>query len=437
MIAIVGAGITGLVAGWELERLGADFVILEADDRAGGMIRSGRVDGRILEWGPQRTRRTPELARLTDALGLTDRLLTASPDLDLFVYREGRLHAVPLSAGALATSDVVGTAAKLRFLVEPLTAGAAPGERVGAYFRRKVGREIYETLVAPLFGGLYGSDPDDMDVDVALAPVLRRLGVRRSLLARLLRAGTSDGPSAPACSFPDGMQELPAALHRALAPHVRLSAPVRTLRRRGAGWRLHADGGAFDAEHVVLTPPAGATASIVEAAAPDLARAAAGLRYNVLRIVHLHADTDLRGVGFQVSFTERNRALRGVTFNDSLFGRPGVYTAYLGAAPSRAGAPPDDAGLGELAVSEFRACTGYDSRPLSVARGSMPAWDTTWRGLADVPIPSGLHVAGNWWSRPGLPGRFAEARRLARTLAGAAGRARASMVSTPRSPLRS
>ena len=50
MIAVVGGGITGLVTGWELQRLGQDVVVLEATERAGGVIRSAEVDGRVLDW---------------------------------------------------------------------------------------------------------------------------------------------------------------------------------------------------------------------------------------------------------------------------------------------------------------------------------------------------------------------------------------------------
>ena len=64
-----------------------------------------------------------------------------------------------------------------------------------------------------------------------------------------------------------------------------------------------------------------------------------------------------------------------MTFNDSLFGRSGVYTAYLGGAKRPEVVEWSDERLGAAAVAEFRAVTGYDARPLAVARERMPAWD--------------------------------------------------------------
>ena len=77
MIAIVGGGISGLALGWELAARGADFVVLEAEERVGGVIRSSRVAGHVLDWGPQRVRLTAALTRLIQGLGLRDQLLTA------------------------------------------------------------------------------------------------------------------------------------------------------------------------------------------------------------------------------------------------------------------------------------------------------------------------------------------------------------------------
>lgn len=418
MIVVVGGGITGLAIGWELDRAGKDVLVLESTERAGGVIRSAEVDGRILDWGPQRTRMTPSLAGLVDALGLTDEVETARSDLDLFVFRAGRLRKVPLTLSALAGSDIVGLGAKLRFLLEPFTGPARESERVATCFRRKIGNELYETLVGPLFGGLYGSDPADMEVGVALADVLRRLGIRRSLFYAMVRRGPGRPLSAP-CSFRGGMQALPDAFARALSDRFRLCTPVRSVVRARSGWRVEIEGGEppIDAEQVVLATPARATARILAEADPASAAAIRRLRYNSLALVHLDAMTELDGLGFQVSLNERNSLLRGVTFNTNLFPRPNLYTAFLGGSqhPEVATMSADE--LSGAAVDGFRRTTGYQAAPLAAKSTQMPAWDMSWRALDGLAPPDGLHLAGNWRSRPGLPGRLAEARRVAAAVA--------------------
>jgi oxygen-dependent protoporphyrinogen oxidase len=415
VIVIIGGGISGLALGRELAARGQDFLVLEASARVGGVIRSARVDGHLLDWGPQRARLTRSMSELIASVGLADQVVTAPPGLDLFVYRRGRLRRVPFSAGAFLASDIVGPAAKARAALEPLTAGADPGESVADYFTRKFGRELYETLIGPLYGGLYGSDPADMVVGLSLMHVLREFGVGRSLVLKLLSGGGRISPP-PACTFRDGMGALPAALASSLGARVRTGAPVQALRRSGAAWEIETQGETLSASAVVLAVPAPAAARLLEPLAAEPARRIASLRYNPLGVVHLHADTALEGMGFQVSFAE-SLALRGVTFNDSLFDRTGVYTAYLGGGVRPEVVQLGDDALARLAVEEFRLCTGYESRALAIEREEMPAWDKSWGALAGLALPPGIHLTANWESRPGLPGRLARARDLASQLA--------------------
>ena len=414
MIVVVGAGITGLALGWELAHLGEEFVVLEASGRVGGVIRSGEVDGRILDWGPQRLRLTRKLTELLKATGLEGELLTAPADLPLYVFRDGRLREVPFSIGAFARTDALSLRAKARAVLEPLTGAAKADETVAQCFTRKLGREFYETLAGPLYGGLYASDPAEMEVGLSLIHTLRELRVGRSLGLRFLRSGGRLTPP-PACSFRAGMEALPRALARGLGDRLRTSTPVREIRRRGSGWSVQVDGGGIDAEAVVVTTPAPVAGSLLEGIAPSAA-ALRQLRYNALSVVHLHAQTPLRGMGFQVALSERRLALRGVTFNDSLFGRRNLYTAYMGGGVRPEVARMAEEEIAALAVSEFRTCTGADARVLAVAPVRIPAWDMSWRSLGPVELPPGIHVAANWWSRPGLPGRLSEAQRTAAAL---------------------
>jgi protoporphyrinogen/coproporphyrinogen III oxidase len=409
-VAIVGGGITGLALGHYLRLAGVPHRILEAGPRVGGVVRSARVEGHLLEWGPQRSRLTPSIHELLLQLEIADQVVTAPPDLPLYVYRSGKLRQVPFSVGAFLRSDIIPFTAKLRILLEPLTGPADPEESVANYFTRKLGRAMYENVAGPLYGGLYASDPKDMVVGLSLAHVLAEFRVGRSLVVPFLRRGGSVSPPV-AFSFVEGMETIPRALYRWNAENVRLDASVSSVHGRPGSWTVEWGGGTLRAERVVVTAPAGVAARILAAAGGET-DPLAGLRYNPLAVVHLHAETGLRGLGYQVSLAER-LATRGVTFNDSLFQRRGVYTVYLGGAKRPDVVSLPDARLAALAVEEFRGVTGHEGRVLAVEREAMPAWDSTWAALGRVRLPEGIHLAANWESRPGIPGRLAQAKRLA------------------------
>jgi protoporphyrinogen oxidase len=206
------------------------------------------------------------------------------------------------------------------------------------------------------------------------------------------------------------MQTLPDALARRHADRIRFATPVRAVHAEHGSYRVVTDGEEFRARHVVLTAPAPAAADMVAPASPAVADCIRPLHYNPLAVVHLHAETQLHGLGYQVSFAE-TLVTRGVTWNDSLFGRKGVYTAYLGGARHPEVMHQSEESLGKLAVAEFRMATGYDATPLAVARERMPAWDHTWQSLQGLALPPGLHICA------GLPGRLLQAKRLAAKLA--------------------
>ncbi|MBW3660881.1 MAG: protoporphyrinogen oxidase [Gemmatimonadetes bacterium] len=415
MIGIVGGGLTGLSLAHELARRGVDHVVLEADVRPGGVIRSGRIEGRLLEWGPQRARLVASLDRYVRELGLEGDVILADPDLPLYVYAAGKLREVPSSGWGWLGGDLLTWGAKVRMAFEILTAGPRPEETVADFLVRKLGRQPYERIAGPLYGGLYASDPADMVVGLSLGPVLRELGVKRSLLLPLL-VGRSriDGPAA--CSFTHGMQTVTDALYEANRDAVRLSTPVERIRpgeRRR--WAVETPAETVEVEEIVLTCPAEAAARILADVAPHAAGAIASLHYNPLAVVHLHADTDLEGFGYQVSL-EEDLATRGVTWNDSLFDRDGVYTAYLGGAKRPGVVEELDDRIGEIATQEFERITGHGARVLAVARVTMPAWDRSWAALKGLEVPRGIRLAASWESRPGIPGRLAQANRLAEAL---------------------
>jgi protoporphyrinogen/coproporphyrinogen III oxidase len=123
-------------------------VVLESGPRPGGVIRSGRVQGHLLEWGPQRGRMTEGMRELVDALGLAGEVVLSPDGLPLYVYRAGRLRRVPFTPAEFLTTDILSLAGKLRLLAEPFGAGASDEESVADFFTRKIGREAYETWSA-------------------------------------------------------------------------------------------------------------------------------------------------------------------------------------------------------------------------------------------------------------------------------------------------
>src|SRR5690349_21432788 len=95
VVVVVGAGITGLTAAYELHRRGLRAVVHEAGPRAGGLIRTEHAEGFTIEAGPDSVLAPkPAALDLARELGLVDRIQQVQTP-GAFVLRGRRLYRLP------------------------------------------------------------------------------------------------------------------------------------------------------------------------------------------------------------------------------------------------------------------------------------------------------------------------------------------------------
>src|SRR4249919_3250285 len=95
-VIVIGGGITGLTAAYELQRRGRRAIVLEGSPRAGGLILTDRVDGFTIEGGPDSLLTSkPAALDLARELGLADRIQSVRPPGGAFVLRGRALYRLP------------------------------------------------------------------------------------------------------------------------------------------------------------------------------------------------------------------------------------------------------------------------------------------------------------------------------------------------------
>src|SRR5262245_30632471 len=174
-VAIVGGGISGLAAAYELQQRGASVLVLEAGARTGGVITSDRIDGWVIDGGPDSMLvQKPAAVALCRELGIADRLIHTLPPRTAYILRGGRLHPLaaswflgfPLTAGSLARSPLFSVGVKVRMALEAVTPGRAgdQDESIGAFVRRRFGEEAVAYLAEPLLAGIHAGDVERLSV---------------------------------------------------------------------------------------------------------------------------------------------------------------------------------------------------------------------------------------------------------------------------------
>jgi protoporphyrinogen/coproporphyrinogen III oxidase len=337
-IAIIGGGISGLSAAHGLEkkrRAGADigYVLYESSSRFGGVLVTDRIDGCMVEAGPDSfITEKPWAADLCRELGLADQLIGSNDaDRKTYILIRGRLIEMPDGLMFMVPTKILPTvfsplfspATKLRMAQEWFYPPhkAEGDESVASFVKRHYGAEMVDRLADPLLSGVYGGESSELSVRAVL-PRFAEMEARHGSLGRALLtarrqlAHAAKGPARPLfTSLRDGMQQLVDTLVAGLDPKALISgARVQAVRPEARGWVVSAglDSDHFDA--VILALPAPAAALVLEMCNPELAEWLGGIAYSSSVTVTLGYDQAVRrvlppGFGFLVPRSEGTRML--------------------------------------------------------------------------------------------------------------------------------
>lgn len=339
MIAIIGGGISGLAAAYELSQRGVAFQLFEASNRAGGLIHTDHYEQFVIDAGPDSMLATKPAGRmLCEAVGLGPRLVQMMEPRTAFVLDRNRLYplpspsllGIPLTRGAAIRFGLLPFRSRLRVLLEPYVRPRAGGdESVAAFFRRRFGAATVERVAQPLLGGIHAGDVEQLSVQ-SLFPALRDAELRGGLLRNFVQREHVSG--SPFNSLAAGMGSLPTAVLRALpAGSIRLGTELHTLAPTSDGWRLDTTTGTCYAAGVVLATPVPVTAKLLAPLDADAARLCAGVPHASTASIALawHRDEiahPLDGSGFVVA-RDQSRITASTWISSKWLGRaPQEYT---------------------------------------------------------------------------------------------------------------
>ncbi len=371
---IIGAGVSGLSAAVALKKRGVDVSVLEARPSAGGVIHTICREGYLCESGPNTmTVSKPESLAFLEEIGLLDTALDATPATKKrFVVQNGRLIPIPTSPIALFGSNFLSWKARLRIMREPFVPrGGDENETLAGFVRRRLGVEILRELVDPFVSGVHAGDPERLVIRHTFPKKYHIEQTHGSLLRGMMKAGRKTIPRHRLISWPGGLSDLVLGLSAHLENKIRLSTPVKSLKKQGAKFTVVIGRGDIEADRVIMATDAMNASRLLAPLFPDIAPLEK-MPHAPMCVVHLgfpraSVGHPLDGFGFLIS---RSRGIRtlGTLFSSTLFPNRApqghiLLTAFMGGMLDQQAISLDDATLTQAVLNDLRSLLRIEGPP--------------------------------------------------------------------------
>ncbi|MCU1335959.1 MAG: protoporphyrinogen oxidase [Bryobacterales bacterium] len=427
-VIIIGGGISGLSAAFDLAKAGVPHTLIEKQPRLGGVIETRRWDDCLLECGPDSfISAKPEAMSLIRELGLAGEVIGSKDDERVtYIQHHGKLVRlpegttmfVPTRPSSMLASPLVSWGTKVRMGLELLRGPKTyPDRSVSEFVTDHFGRETLDYLAEPLLSGVYGGDPDQLSAGSVLPRFVEIERKNGSLGRTLIRThATRNGPLFRALKGGLGC-----LIERLAAKANVVHGAAEAIERRGDSFRVRVNGDWSDADHVVLACPAWAAAELLAGVDGRLAVLLGMIPYTSSAIAQMvfrasEFDGQRAGTGFLIPRVERRRLMActfvGTKFPHRVPADKITLRCFFGGAGNEAVLDESDEELIAVAREELRAIIGLTAAPIFANISRWPrsmAQYIVGHGARLQEIESralalpGLHLAGNAFRGIGIP----------------------------------
>lgn len=473
-IAIIGAGLAGLTAAYELRGEDRQVDVFEAAGRIGGKLYTVPFNDGPTDMGAEAfLARREDAVEFFHSLGLADQLVTPSGKRSL-VYSQGELTNLP----APSVMGIPGNSEVVAHLVSEETCRNIDNEEpfeweiggdvsVGQLVAQQFGQDLVDRVVSALLGGVYSCAAEDLglratipklaavlddqaaDGKVTLTGAVAEYFQRMKAQAEKNQPAGADKNAQPKAvfnTFRGGYAQVYDTLAEKSGADIYVDTFISAVEKKDDGFWL--TGGGQPAQkpydRVVIATPAPTTARLLAKVAPAASEALSPVKLASSVVVGLKFDstTDPEGnslpdnSGILVAADQPGVHAKAFTLSTNKW--PHLAERLHGGALVRASfarfgddslVRAEEDQLVDYALDDLQSITGFDGRAAGVGEiftqrwfGGLPRFDATHLAtveavreeLADV---AGLEVTGAWAGGVGVPDVIADARAAAARLA--------------------
>ena len=349
-VAIIGGGVSGLTAAYDLQRQGHKVIVLERQQLVGGNAISQRINGFLMEHGP-----TTLNAMVPQALQLSQDLRIKTQQVDLgkgiaqrYLLDSRGLHGINIKPSGFLLSPYMSLKGRMSLMGEMFRATKSNDdeETVHSFATRRFGREFADKVMDPLAAGMFGGDAEKLSMQACFPTLLEMEQTRGSITKGVIAAKKGSEPAKRLFSFRNGVGTVPRALERALGRAVMTRVAVKRIRHGANGYRLETHKqGTISARTVVLAVQPHVASQLLDPLDFQSAQITAQIDAPPMSVVLLgykktQVEHPLDSLGF-MSVKNENSIITGAQFFSTMFENraPQGYVsiaAYVGGVRNRA-----------------------------------------------------------------------------------------------------
>lgn len=385
-VAVIGGGISGLMAARILSQQGVQVTLFEATEQLGGQIKNVALEGQLIDVGAEAIHLSaPGMQNLLNELGLEDSLIQSNPGASWLWGKKG-LRVLPSGVGPsgprrlrpVLEAKVLSMKGLVRAGLEPLIPRSKlNGDvAVGSFLRKRFGSEVADRLLDPILGSLHAGNIYKLSLR-AVAPELAKIADSEKSIM-MSRRGSKSAPPMSFATWSEGLTTLVMRILDGTEVTVRTGTSVTSIiSNENMRYQLEvASHPPLVVDGVVLAVPARIAADLLATLAPGPAKLLKKIRYaSVATTILAFPKTDLQdiaalsGTGLLVP-SSHARLLKAATFLSRKWPHLATSKFYFlrlssGRIDENFIEKLDDASLVEKLQSDLREATGIKTAPTS------------------------------------------------------------------------
>ena len=321
---IIGGGISGLSTANFLSKKTSDFLILESHNRVGGTINSSKVDGYILENGPNTVLdNNTAIQELLSDLNIKEELIY--PDLkkisNRYLLVNDRLEKIPLTILEFLLTPVLSIYSKIKIFSEILVPRHKNDTDVERFIKRRFGKEFHDNLIVPFLTGIYADTTSKMSTKNTLKKMWELEQKHGSILIGLIKEKNKNS-KAKIFTIDGGLSKITELLSKKFINQLKLNTKVSSIVKHNESYKITLNEGEdIFCDQIISTIPSYSLKEIVFDG--NLKSGLSKVNYNPIDVFHFGFDRDALDVkidGFGLlTKPEDKKSFLGILFSSNIF----------------------------------------------------------------------------------------------------------------------